>query len=74
LHRRSRSSDSIQSIIVQKKRAILLSVAWGEDPCAHPAFVREYDLGERTGNHICSQCGATFTFRERAELLAARGS
>ena len=57
---------------MQKKRAVALQEAWGGKPCDHPAFAREYDLGERTGNYICTQCGATFGFRERAEIMAAR--
>ena len=57
---------------MQKKRAVALQQAWGDKPCDHPAFAKEYDLGERTGNYICTQCGATFGFRERAEIMAAR--
>ncbi|MFL5576923.1 MAG: hypothetical protein ACJ79S_13235 [Gemmatimonadaceae bacterium] len=57
---------------MQKKRATALQQAWGAKPCAHPAFAKEYDLGARTGNYVCTQCGATVTFREKAELVAAR--
>ena len=57
---------------MQKKRASALRAAWGDQPCTHPAFAKEYDQGERTGNHICTQCGATFSFREKAELMAGR--
>ena len=57
---------------MQKKRAIALKQEWGDKPCTHPAFAKEYDLGERTGNYLCTQCGATFTFRQKAELIAAR--
>jgi hypothetical protein len=57
---------------MQKKRATELQKAWGDQPCDHPAFAKEYDLGERTGNYICTQCGKVFTFREKAELLASR--
>ncbi len=57
---------------MQKKRAIALQEAWGNQPCDHPAFAKEYDLGERTGNHICTQCGAVLSFREKAELVASR--
>lgn len=57
---------------MQRKRAIALHQEWGDKPCPHPAFSKEYDAGERTGNFVCTQCGATFTFREKAELLAAR--
>ena len=59
---------------MQRKRAIVLQQEWGDKPCDHPAFAKEYDLGERTGNFICTQCGKLITFKERAELLAARGT
>jgi hypothetical protein len=59
---------------VQKKRANELQLAWGDAPCLHPAFAKEYDLGERTGNYICTQCGAVLSFRERAEVIAARSA
>jgi DNA-directed RNA polymerase subunit RPC12/RpoP len=59
---------------VQRKKAVELQQAWGDKPCDHPAFSREYDLGERTGNYRCTQCGASFTFREKSEITAARGA
>jgi hypothetical protein len=59
---------------MQKKQAIKLQEAWGGKPCDHPAFAREYDMGERTGNYVCTQCGAILTFRQRAEAIAARQS
>jgi len=58
---------------MKEKQAQALRDAWGDRPCAHPAFAREYDqAGERTGNYFCTQCGATVSFRERSELLARR--
>lgn len=57
---------------MQKKRAMLLREAWGDKPCPHPELAKEYDLGKRTGGFVCTQCGGTLTFRERAELLAGR--
>jgi len=57
---------------VQRKKAIELQQAWGKAPCDHPAFAREYDLGARTGNYICTQCGASLTFREKGELAKNR--
>ena len=57
---------------MQKKRAIALQKEWGDRPCPHPAFAKEYDLGERTGNYVCTQCGTIVTFREKAEIVAAR--
>ena len=58
---------------MKQKQAALLRQAWGDKPCDHPAFAREYGAdGERTGSYICTQCGGTLTFRERSELLSAR--
>lgn len=58
---------------MKQKQAQTLREAWGDRPCSHPAFSREYDqAGERTGNYFCTQCGANVSFRERAELLAQR--
>ncbi len=58
---------------MQKKRAIALQQEWGGKPCVHPAFAKAYADGIRTGDFFCTQCGAAITFRERAELRAARG-
>lgn len=58
---------------MKRKRALELQKEWGDAPCDHPAFAKEYDLGERTGNFVCTQCGAILNHRERAALLASRG-
>jgi hypothetical protein len=57
---------------LQRKKAVELQQKWGNQACTHPAFSREYDAGERTGNYCCTQCGASLTFREKAEITAAR--
>jgi len=57
---------------MHRKQAKALEEAWGGKPCAHPSLSREYDLGKRTGNYVCTQCGATLTFREKLELAAGR--
>jgi hypothetical protein len=57
---------------MQRKRAGELRKLWGEKECGHPELGREYDLGARTGNYVCSRCGKVFTFREKTELLAVR--
>ena len=58
---------------MKEKQAQALRDAWGDKPCAHPAFAREYDLaGQRTGNYFCTECGAAISFRERARLMAER--
>jgi hypothetical protein len=59
---------------MQRKRARELKSAWGDKSCDHPGFAKEYDLGQRTGDFVCVQCGQVFTFREKAELAAASRS
>ena len=57
---------------MKRKRALELQQEWGGNPCSHPSFAKEYDLGARTGNFVCTQCGAILSMREKAALLAAR--
>ena len=57
---------------MQRKKAEELRKSWGDKPCDHPALSREYDAGERTGNYLCTQCGASLSFREKTELTASR--
>lgn len=57
---------------MKKKRALELQQAWGDTPCDHPAFAKEYDQGKRTGNFICTRCGAILGFREKGALMASR--
>ncbi len=57
---------------MQKKRAAAIKQEWGDKPCKHPALAKEYDLGKRTGSYVCTQCGTTFTFREKAEMFGVR--
>ncbi len=57
---------------MQMKRARKLSEEWGGKPCDHPAFAKLYDMGVQTGQYVCTQCGAPFTWREKATLLADR--
>lgn len=59
---------------MQRKKATALQKEWAGKDCPHPAFSKEYDLGKRTGNYVCTQCGAILSFREKAELTASRQS
>ena len=60
---------------MKQKQAQKLRESWGSAACEHPALAREYDAeGERTGDYICTQCGRTLTFKERAEWLAKQNS
>ena len=63
----------VRRLIRAEKTSDRVETGMGRQACPHPAFAKEYDLGERTGNYVCTQCGTTFTFKERAELLASRG-
>jgi hypothetical protein len=57
---------------LQRKKAIELQQKWGGKTCDHPALSREYDMGARTGNYCCTRCGASLTFRDKAELTQRR--
>jgi hypothetical protein len=57
---------------MKQKRAQELRDAWGDAPCPHPQLAKLYDLGAHTGSYACVKCGHVFSFREKAELVAAR--
>jgi hypothetical protein len=57
---------------VKQKRVLELQEAWGDAPCDHPQLAKVYDLGAHTGSFACVKCGKVFSFREKAELAAAR--
>jgi len=57
---------------MKRKRALELQQEWGDKPCPHLVFAKEYDQGVRTGNFICTQCGAILGFREKGQLMASR--
>ncbi|MEX1181838.1 MAG: hypothetical protein WEF86_01285 [Gemmatimonadota bacterium] len=59
---------------MKRKRALQLQQQWGDRPCDHPGFAKEYDLGARTGNFVCTQCGAILTLREKTGITATRGN
>ena len=57
---------------MKQKRVLELQEAWGSAPCDHPQLAKVYDLGAHTGSFACVKCGRIFSFREKAELAAAR--
>lgn len=57
---------------MKRKKALQLQQEWGDRPCEHPSFAKEYDLGERTGNFVCTQCGRIVSQREKIEITASR--
>lgn len=70
-HTACRRAAARQIQDMKEKQAQALRDAWGDRPCPHPSYSREYDsAGARTGDYFCAQCGAKVSFRERAEALA----
>jgi Fe2+ or Zn2+ uptake regulation protein len=59
---------------MKQKRAEELREAWGDRSCEHAQLAKLYDLGAHTGSFACTQCGKVFSFREKAELTASRGT
>ncbi len=53
---------------MEYSRAGNLSQAWGDKPCSHPQLVKEYFLGMKTGDLVCTTCGRDFVnFTEAKE-------
>ena len=59
---------------MQVRKALELRKEWGDKPCDHPNFVKEYDLGAQTGDYVCTQCGRTFTRSEVEEIESSRNN
>jgi hypothetical protein len=57
---------------MQSKRAEALRREWGDKPCEHPDFDREYYLGTETGDYVCTRCGEAFTRAEKERVVTAR--
>lgn len=64
------------------KKGEQLRKEWGNAPCDHPSFSKETQgapisgLGYvevKTGDYICTQCGAVFTRAEKDKIEANRG-
>jgi hypothetical protein len=53
---------------VQMKEVIKLRKAWGDKPCDHPNFEKEYDLGAQTGDYVCTTCGYAIWAENRSQL------
>ena len=59
---------------MQYEKAINLQEAWGNKPCSHPSFQKEYYLSAQTGDYICTQCGESFTAQEKERIEKLRNS
>lgn len=46
--------------------------AWGNKPCNHPHFEKEYYVGACLINWVCTQCGKQFTIAQKLELDSKR--
>ena len=55
-------------MFMQMDKAIELRKAWGNKPCSHPNFDKEYHLGSDTGDYVCTSCGRSFTKQEKENL------
>ncbi len=57
---------------MQIKKAQQLRDDWGDKPCEHPDFDREYYLGAHTGDYVCVQCGSCLTNEEKEAIETKR--
>jgi hydrogenase maturation factor HypF (carbamoyltransferase family) len=46
--------------------------SWGNKPCDHPVFEKEYYVGAFLINWVCTQCGKEFTIAQKLELDSER--
>jgi hypothetical protein len=45
---------------------------WGNKPCNHPEFEKEYYTGAFLLNYVCTQCGMEFTVSQKLEIDGMR--
>ena len=50
---------------MQHDEAQKLSREWGDKPCSHPEYDKEYYLGANTGDYVCTTCGRYLSEEER---------
>jgi hypothetical protein len=46
--------------------------SFGDGPCTHPEFAKEYYLGSHTGDYVCKRCGRAFDKNEKDEIESSR--
>lgn len=46
-------------IKIQTEEIKKLQKNWGDKPCTHPEWGKEYYLSTNTGDYACLQCGFT---------------
>jgi hypothetical protein len=57
---------------MQHDKASKLEESWGNKPCDHPKFDKEYFLGSATGDWVCTQCGRAFMPETKDEIVRKR--
>ena len=53
---------------MQMEKAKHLRREWGDKPCDHPTFDKEYYLSMQTGDYVCEQCGRSF-FKSEVQAI-----
>jgi hypothetical protein len=53
---------------MQWKDAEQLREIWGDKPCDHPDYDKEYYLGADTMDKVCTQCGQVLSSEEIEEI------
>jgi hypothetical protein len=46
---------------------------WGDKPCDHPSWEKEYHLGSDTGDKVCSRCGHVVSFDVDGKPIPRKG-
>jgi hypothetical protein len=57
---------------MQMHKAWQLRQKWGNKPCDHPSWAREYYLGTNTGDKVCTQCGRDVDFDSNGRPIPSR--
>jgi hypothetical protein len=52
---------------MQLDDAVALKKAWGNKPCDHPDYEKEYFNGTSTGDYVCTTCGRAVWGRPEKE-------
>lgn len=55
---------------MQMKEAESLRRSWGDKPCDHPDFSKEYYGGMTADDYVCTQCGRELSKGQVEEIRA----
>lgn len=67
-HANAEPASTARRMFVKMEMAALLRRIWGDKPCKHPSFDKEYYVASWTGDYVCKQCGRSFTEVEMREI------